>query len=189
MSDYVAVVRRQSDDDIEHHGVKGMKWGVRRAKPQSTSDIRKRFDSAKSDYKDAKRAYSKSYNNAYNYSSRHPIGQFTNKNKKAESDRRWDDTINKADKLNKAKSKYRQAKNERKQKIAEVHRDINKNAKLGEKLVYNDATRKKAAKYVVDNNMTMSEATKRANQDAIRNTAAIIGIYGAITVASLYKSR
>ena len=31
MSDYVAVVRRQSDEDIEHYGVKGMKWGVRRA--------------------------------------------------------------------------------------------------------------------------------------------------------------
>ena len=184
------VVTRFNDDELQHHGVKGMKWGVRRSRQQlSTSDTRKRYDSAKEDYKAARKAYNKSYNQAYNYSSLHPIGQFTNKKKQAESDRRWDDAINKADKLNTAQDNYRQAKRDRKQKIAETHRDINKNTKLSEKLIYNDATRKKAAKYVVDNNMTVAEATKRANKDAIRNTVAFIGVYGAITAATLYAAK
>ena len=38
------------------------------------------------------------------------------------------------------------------------------------KTTYNNATRKKAAKYVVDNGMTVEQAKSRANKDAIRNT-------------------
>lgn len=58
---------------------------------------------------------------------------------------------------------------------------------MGEKLTYNNATRKKAAKYVVDNGMTVEQAKSRANKDAIRNTGAILAVYGTVAVASLYK--
>ena len=55
------------------------------------------------------------------------------------------------------------------------------------KLLYNNATRRKAAKFIVDNNMTVEEATKKAKRVSWRNTAAFIAIYGAIGVSSLYK--
>lgn len=60
---------------------------------------------------------------------------------------------------------------------------------FGEKLLFNSTTRKKAAKYVVDNNMSMKEARKKANKQALRNTAAFIGVYGGIGIAgaALYK--
>ena len=54
-------------------------------------------------------------------------------------------------------------------------------------MVYNDATRKKAAKYVVDKNMSVADATKKAKGDAWRNTAAMLAVYGAVTVYGLKK--
>ena len=55
-------------------------------------------------------------------------------------------------------------------------------------LTSSEATRKKAAKYIVDNNMSVAEATKKAKGEAWRNSAALVGAYAAVTVASLYKA-
>lgn len=60
---------------------------------------------------------------------------------------------------------------------------------MGDKILFNDATRKRAAKYIVDNNMTMSEARKKANKDAIRNTAISLGIIGGLSVAEIARRR
>lgn len=86
-----------------------------------------------------------------------------------------------------AKTDYKKAKSERKQQIKNTYKSLNKNASLGEKLIYNNATRKKAAKYVVDNGMTVEQAKSRANKDAIRNTGAILAAYGTVAAVSLYK--
>lgn len=182
--EYYVTRKSDNDDELRHYGVLGMKWGHRRAVP--TSSTYNKVQSTKSRYKQAKKEFNKSYNKAYNYSSAHPIGQYTNKKKKAESNRRWSDTYDKASALDKAKTSYKQAKNERKGKIRSTYREIQKNTSLGEKLVYNNITRMKAAKYVVDNNMSMKDAKAKANKDAVRNTAAIMAAYGAFTVASLY---
>ena len=89
---------KRTDSDITHHGIKGMKWGVRRASEKlATSDTRRRFDSTKAKYKAAKKAFNKSFDDAYDYSSLHPISQYVSKKKRAEADRRWDDAINKAE--------------------------------------------------------------------------------------------
>lgn len=50
------------DGELMHYGVKGMKWGVRRARPQTA------VDSARANYKTAKKEYNKSFNKAYNLS-------------------------------------------------------------------------------------------------------------------------
>lgn len=172
-------------DYLAHYGVKGMKWGHRKALPISAQ--RARYDAAKQQYKADKKAYSKSFDKAYSYSYRHPISQYVGKKQKAESSRRWEDAYNKATQANKSKSAMKQVKNERKQNIKNTYNDIQKNASTKEKLLYNNATRRQAAKYVVDNNMSISDAKKKANKVAMRNTAIILGTYGAINAASLYK--
>lgn len=100
-------------DELYHYGVKGMKWGHRKA--HYTSEAGQRYADAKAKYKSAKKAYSKSFDSAYGYSQRHYIGQFINKKTKAESDRRWNDAYKKVKASDKAKKKYKDAKKEYKQ--------------------------------------------------------------------------
>ena len=178
------VTRMTEDDELMHYGVLGMKWGHRKAVP--TSSTYNKMKSTRSQYKQAKKDYNKSFNKAYNYSYAHPIGQYVSKKKKDESNRRWSDAYDKANALDKAKTNYKQAKNERKDKIKSTYRDIQKNASLGEKLTYSNGTRMKAAKYVVDNNMSIQDAKAKANKDAVRYTAAVMAVYGAIAVANFY---
>lgn len=126
------------DDYLEHFGVKGMKWSVRKQKVLN----------AKSEYKKARKA---------------GLGK---------------------DQLNSAKNAYKNAKRERKNAIKDTYKGINKNTSFSEKLMFNDATRRKAAQYVVDNDMSVDEAIKKSNSEAIRNTAMFIAAYGAVSVAS-----
>lgn len=161
------------DDYLEHFGVKGMKWGVRH----------ERVRSAKSEYKKARKAYNKSYNKASRYSANHPISQFVSKKGKAKSDALWNQASSDADRYNSAKSAYKNAKRERKNAIKDTYKDIQKNASFYEKLMFNNTTRKKAAKYVVDNDMSVSEATAKAKGDAVRNTAILLAACGSIRVA------
>ena len=90
------IKRTNNDDELMHYGVLGMKWGHIKANPQ--------LSNAKKAYKQVKKEYSKAYNSAYGYSSRHPVGQFVSKKKKAESDKRWADAAT-------AAKKERQASN------------------------------------------------------------------------------
>lgn len=176
------IITRANPDELYHFGVKGMKWGHRKSLP--TSSLRNQVDSAKTTYKNAKKAFNKSFNDAYKH--RAEAYSFSKERRKA-NDARWAKTQVDANKLNSAKADYKKAKLERKQKIKNTYKSLNKSASLGEKLTYNNATRKKAAKYVVDNGMTVEQAKSRANKDAIRNTGAILAAYGTVAVASLYK--
>ena len=90
--------------------------------------------------------------------------------------------------LNKSKSAMKKAKKDRKQSMKSAYYNIKKSESIKEKLIYGDSSRNKAAKYVVDNNMSISDAKKKANKEAIRNSAIILGTYGAIKVASLYMN-
>lgn len=162
------------EDYIEHFGVKGMKWGVRKQKVLN----------AKSEYKKARKAYNKSFNKAYNYSGTHPVSQFVTKKGKAKSENAWNQASSDADRYNSAKSAYKSAKRERKNAMNDTYKDIKKNTPFYEKLMFNDATQKKAAKYVVDNDMSVSEATAKAKGDAVRNTAILLAACGSIRVAS-----
>ena len=55
--------------------------------------------------------------------------------------------------------------------------------------MYSSAIRKKAAKYVVDNDMPVSDAIKRAKGDAWRNSVALVAAYGAVYVGMSYLNK
>ena len=171
-------------DELLHYGVKGMKWGVRN--DDRISNLKRRYDDSKSNYKMAKRAYSKSFNAAYNrsISAWSPI-----KKHREENDKRWEKAFEDAKKVRDAESKYKKIKKDRKNKIKNVKSKIEKESSIGDKLMYNSATRKKAAKYVVDNDMPVSDAIKRAKGDAWRNSVAFVAAYGAFYAGMSYLSK
>lgn len=175
-------------DELYHYGVKGMKWGVRKASYQNTatSDLKRRYDSAKANKKAANKAYAKAYNKAYNrdIAALSPV-----KKHRQANDARWDDAIKKANDANAADKAYKQVKKERKEAIKTTYKVLNREASLKDKLTYNNATRKQVAKYIVDNNMSVSEATKKANSVAKRNTAIVLGAYGAVAVGAALASK
>ena len=192
MSDYIY---NPDTGELYHYGVKGMKWGHRK-RPEYVESARANMRTARANKRAASKALNKSYDKAYNYSSTHMISQYTREKQKAESDRRWNDFNNKARESNKAdaaykqaKREYKQAKKQRNQAVNEQYKQFQKEASFKEKLIYNDATRKQAAKYVVDHNMSMADATAKAKGDAKRNTAIVLAAYGAITVAELYRNK
>ena len=47
--------------------------------------------------------------------------------------------------------------------------------------MYSEATNRKAAQYVVDHNMSISEARKKARGDAWKKSAILLGTYGTIS--------
>lgn len=173
------------NNELYHHGIKGMKWGKRKSLP--TSDIRNKVNATKAEYKKTGKAYTKSFNKAYNraLSAYSPI-----KKHRQANDARWKKALSDADKFMSAKSAYKQANKERKNAIKSEYKKLNKKASFGEKLLYNNATRKKASKYIVDHNMTVAEANKRAKSDAWRNTAiAMIVSVGGVTMSTLYRAK
>lgn len=161
--------------ELYHHGVKGMKWGVRNVRGHAGPGryLTKKRQLA-GDKKDLE------YLNKGGHLS---IG--LTKKRQAAYDKK--DRARLESRIAKTEQKLaeKQAKKERKAAINKEHKKLNKQASLGEKFMYNDATRRKAAKYIVDNNMSVKEAKSKAQHEAKRNTTIILGAYGALTIASL----
>ena len=193
MNYYIVNNRWYDSNELYHYGVPGMKWGVRK-KQYEERDISSNYKKAKAAYKTAKKDYNEAFNKYYNKSYQ---AYSLSKKKRAANDERFADAINKGIALDKAKESYKSAKETRQQAIKSAKetrqqaikttsKDLRKQASFAEKLVYNGATYKKAAKYVVDNNMTVADATKKAKNDAWRNSVAFVAGLAAVSIGAEY---
>lgn len=97
-----------NSDELYHYGVKGMRWGHRKASYQNTA-AGQRYRDAKAAKKAAGKAYSKAYNKAYNrnFAAFSPIKKHRDANTA-----RWEDAIKKGQELGKANKEYKDAKKE-----------------------------------------------------------------------------
>ena len=163
------------ENELMHYGVPGMKWGVRKDRrytDKEISEYRKRKIAEAPTKSESPRGANKGwYKNA-------PKSVLIRQMQREESEASKNE-------YKKAKKQYNAAKKERKNAIKETTKSLNKSASFGEKITYNNATRRKAAKYIVDNNMSIEQAKAKAEGDAWRNTAIMLGAYGSVALATL----
>lgn len=88
--------------ELQHYGVKGMKWGVRKAREEY-----KKLDQAKAKYKHAKKAYDRSFGYYHQNSGK---AFSLNRAKRMENTERFNDAMKDAARLNKAKKNYKAQK-------------------------------------------------------------------------------
>ena len=132
------------NDELYHFRVKGMKWGVR--KNSNKSNLRNRYDSAKSELSLARK-----------------------KKNKVE--------------YKKAKDAYKSVKKERNQALIDTTKQLKKQSTFGDKIIRNSHMRK-AAKYVVDNDMPVKEAVKKARINGyITSAISYTALYGVVLPA------
>lgn len=87
--------------ELKHYGVKGMKWGHRKAREEY-----KKLDKAKGEYRHAKKAY----NRSFNYATSQAKGFSPSRAKRAENDAAWDDARRDAKRVNDTKKVYKAQK-------------------------------------------------------------------------------
>lgn len=102
-----------NENELYHFGVKGMRWGHRKAQYNTSNgnvaSAKVRMKNAKQAYKTANKVASKSFGEAYKYADRHPIKSRIGKGKQ-KSNALWDDAFDKIDAANRAQASYKQSK-------------------------------------------------------------------------------
>lgn len=189
-------------DELYHYGVKGMKWGRRMSRKAAEAQVGTFRASNGTKVAPAKNTYVRTMRkvaanrNVENMS----VDSYRNTIKK-----RHADTV--TNRLESAKGEQRIRKESaalreynahikdvrkgtgdkhlkkavRDNKIDDAYEKLQTDSSRLDRVLFNDATRKKAAKYMVDNNMSMKDAKKKAQRRAVATTAAWLAVYGAMS--------
>lgn len=174
-------------NELYHYGVLGMKWGHRKAYKVALAN-------AKLAYKNRNSSIQKKYDmTEANIEKKYKRGQTLSKkdlnretiaSNKAESDRAKSKAIYK-DEIRKAKNDYKSNVAKTKTEYKYNYKQLKQNDTVADRLIFNTATRKKAAQYMTENKMSMAEARKKAHKDAVKNTATALAIIGGVSLAKL----
>lgn len=153
--DYIIIY----NDELYHHGVKGMKWGVRKDE---------RYISAKNAYRQANKEYNAAYNKAHSFSTRHPVSQHIKRSKNYEmSNKLWGDAYDAGKKVHSTKEKFKDTKKHVKK---EKYRDrLATRAQLKSNMNKMHAKSKQAALDDLDKHGRNSQTYKNARDAHIRN--------------------
>ena len=165
--------------ELYHHGVKGMKWGVRKA--------RSNVADKKAALKTAKKEYNKSFNKAYNRA----LGAYSPiKKRREENAARWKDVADKAKVLDSAKKDYKTARVDAKKKSDNAkaefkaqRRSVSEKRRFGNKLATNLLAGAFANRTY--NSVIAAGGTKNGARVATA-LASIGGPFGHLAVSSLY---
>lgn len=208
------------DEYLEHHGIKGQRWGVRRFQKEDGSVTpagKARYYGDKDSFKASNgikvgapknagvAAFRKfqatkvgggmltgmaKANKAISVGSKAKAG-WDRIGKQIEKENQAVRESEKAHRMavNSEKETKRQAKEGFKERYKENLKETREKATLKDKLIYNDATRKRAAKLMTKyKDMDYNKATETAKKEAKRNTAIVLAAYGAIQVGALVAS-
>lgn len=187
---------RTNPNELYHHGVKGMKWGVRKKsyEPSSfTASNGMKVAKSKNTYVKVLRKAAtlrpveKMALATYDRNSKHHANTVTNRINTAKGLQRIRKETAAIREYNAATKDAKKGtgtkyldKAIRKNKIYDAYEKIQTSSSRVDRAIFSDGTRKRAAKYVVDNNMSYSDAVRRARKDAVMYTAASIAALGAL---------
>lgn len=182
------IADEESDSYLAHHGILGMKWGVRKEEPttnyQKVSQAKKNMvnadakrASAKVKYKHNYKDWSDSYNNlatiTRNWSK---AGNYI----RPQAEKNLDSAANSLNDYRSANKQYKEAKKAYKiesNKTNEAYAKSSPKMKAVDKYVFSSATQKQINNLMNNNKgMTVSAARRSSYTEAVINTAAIAGL-------------
>ena len=171
-----AIENKENEEVLEHHGIRGQKWGVRRFQNKDGSlkpAGEKRYGDARSLKVAGHKALAKVYEiNEKTYAKSNKT--LSSMNKAAKNNQ-----LKKAEEAQKEANKKRDERVAYKEEFNKNLKEVKEKATFKDKIIFSDGTRRRAAKLMTDNkNMSYEEATKQSHKEAVINTAGILAAYG-----------
>lgn len=152
------------------------------------SDAYNARSSAKTALRSATKDYNKSFDKAYTNSSR--IGAHITKKGRENNEKLWTDFVNKSKEYDSKKAEYKNAKKAYKEEYKKNLKSIDEASTFKDRFMYNEATRARAAKIMTKyKGISMAEANAQAKKEANRNTAAVLTVFGLVTLGEIYASK
>ena len=167
-----------NNNTLAHHGVLGMKWGVRRYQNPDgslTTAGERRYSTGSP--KRQKRVAARDKKKIDNLKVKDRMKEVTAKQKAYRKQEK--------EKAKQRDLAYKQQKKANKLEVKKARLEVESRSSLADKLIYSSGTRQLAARYVVNNKMTYENAMARSKSVANKTTLAFIAGFGAISIAKL----